>query len=128
MTRRLPHRRPLADLQAEQGRQGQGKRADVVVRFPRATRSSFPANNSVHLLVLTMGAGSVDTVAVNDEIVFHGGRSTRVDEMEISRAVSASMAERAGRLGYLSLAYVAGSCGKEISQRFKTQKPAYISL
>ena len=99
MTRRLPHRRPLADLQAEQGRQGQGKRADVVVRFPRATRSSFPANNSVHLLVLTMGAGSVDTVAVNGEIVFHGGRSTRVDEMEISRAVSASMAERAGRHG-----------------------------
>ena len=104
MTRRLPHRRPLADLQAEQGRLGKGKRADIVVRFPRATRFSFPANNSVHLLVLTMGAGSVDTVAVNGEIVFRRGRSTRVDEMEISRAVSASMAERAGGLGYLSLA------------------------
>ena len=45
-----------------------------------------------------MGTGSVDTVLVNGEIVFSGGHSTRVDELEVYRAVSDSVIARAKRL------------------------------
>ncbi|MYC95620.1 MAG: amidohydrolase family protein [Caldilineaceae bacterium SB0661_bin_32] len=87
-----------AGLQAELGSLEPGKRADIVIRSPRAA-GAYPANNPVHLLALTMGTGSVDTVLVNGEVVLRDGRSTRVDELEISRAVTASVAARAQRLG-----------------------------
>ena len=87
-----------AGLQAELGSLEPGKRADVVVRSPRAA-GSYPANNPVHLLALTLGAGSVDSVLVNGKVVLRNGRSTRVDELEISQAVTTSVAARARRLG-----------------------------
>lgn len=87
-----------AGLQAELGSLEPEKRADIVVRSPRAA-GAYPANNPVHLLALTMGTGSVDTVLVDGEVVLRGGRSTRVDELEISRSVTTSVAARAQRLG-----------------------------
>ncbi len=87
-----------AGLQAELGSLEPGKRADVVVRSPRAA-GSYPANNPVHLLALTLGAGSVDSVLVNGKVVLRNGRSTRVNELEISKAVTASVAARVRRLG-----------------------------
>ena len=87
-----------AGLQAELGSLETGKRADIVIRSPRAA-GAYPANNPVHLLALTMGTGSVDTVLVNGQVVLRRGRSTRVDELEIAQAVTASVAQRAQRLG-----------------------------
>jgi len=87
-----------AGLQTELGSLEPGKRADIVVRSPRAA-GAYPANNPVHLLALTLGNGSVDTVLVNGEVVLRRGRSTRVDELEIAQAVTASVAQRAQRLG-----------------------------
>ena len=87
-----------AGMDAEIGSLEPGKRADVVVRSARAAEA-YPANNPLHLLALTMGAGSVDTVLVNGEVVFSEGRSTRVDESEVYGAVSASVVARANRLG-----------------------------
>ena len=86
-----------AGLEAELGSLEAGKRADVVVRFPRAS-GAYPANNPVHLLALTMESGSVDTVLVNGEELFRGGHPTRVDELEIGRAVTESVVARARRL------------------------------
>ena len=87
-----------AGMGAELGSLEPGKRADVVVRSARVPEAS-PGNNPVHQLALTMGGGSVDTVLVNGEMVFNGGHSTRVDEMEVYRDVSASVIARAERLG-----------------------------
>ena len=87
-----------AGMDEELGSLEPGKRADVVVRSAGAAEA-YPANNPVHLLALTMGAGSVDTVLVNGEVVFSGGRSVRVDETEVYRTVSNSVVERAARLG-----------------------------
>ncbi|MDE0142445.1 MAG: amidohydrolase family protein [Caldilineaceae bacterium] len=87
-----------AGLQSELGSLEPGKLADIVIRSPRAA-GAYPANNPVHLLALTMGTGSVDTVLVNGEVVLRNGRSTRIDELEINRAVTASVAARAKRLG-----------------------------
>ena len=87
-----------AGLQTELGSLEPGKRADIVVRSPRAA-GAYPANNPVHLLALTLGNGSVDTVLVNGQVVLRRGRSTRVDELEIAQAVTASVAQRAQRLG-----------------------------
>ena len=87
-----------AGMDAEVGSLESGKRADVVVRSARAAEA-YPANNPLHLLALTMGTGSVDTVLINGEVVFSGGHSTRVDEAEVYRAVSDSVVVRAGRLG-----------------------------
>ncbi len=86
-----------AGLEAELGSLEFGKRADVVVRSARAAEA-YPANNPIHLLALTMGTGSVDTVLVNGEVVFSGGHSIRVDETEVYRAVSDSVVARAKRL------------------------------
>ncbi len=86
-----------AGLDAELGSLESGKRADVVVRSARAAEA-YPANNPVHLLALTMGTGSVDTVLVNGEVVFSGGHSVRVDEAEVYRTVSDSVVARANRL------------------------------
>ena len=99
MTRPLPQRRPLFDLKAELGSLKPGKRPEAVVRPARAA-GFHSTNNPVHLQALTMGSGSVDTVLVNGEIVLRGGPSTRVNELEISRAVTGSMAAQAGRLGF----------------------------
>ncbi|MCY4651972.1 MAG: amidohydrolase family protein, partial [Dehalococcoidia bacterium] len=87
-----------AGMGTELGSLESGKRADVVVRSAQAAEA-YPANNPLHLLTLTMGAGSVDTVIVNGEIVFSGGHSTRVDEEESYRIVSDSVIARAKRLG-----------------------------
>ena len=86
-----------AGLDAGLGSLESGKRADVVVRSARAAEA-HPANNPIHLLALTMGTGSVDSVLVNGEVVFSGGHSTRVDEPEVYRTVSDSVVERAKRL------------------------------
>ena len=87
-----------AGMDAEVGSLESGKRADVVVRSARAAEA-YPANNPLHLLALTMGTGSVDTVLVNGEVVFSRGHSTRVDEAEVYRTVSDSVVARASRLG-----------------------------
>ena len=87
-----------AGMEAELGSLASGKRADIVVRSPLAAEG-YPANNPLHLLALTMSAGSVDTVLVNGQIVFRGGHSTRVDEVEVYRAATDSVIERAQRLG-----------------------------
>ena len=85
-------------MAAELGSLEPGKRADIVVRSAQAAEA-YPSNNPVHLLALTMGTGSVDTVLVNGEVVLSGGHSIRVDEQGIFRAVSDSVIARAGRLG-----------------------------
>lgn len=87
-----------AGMDAELGSLESGKRADIVVRSAGAAEA-YPSNNPIHLLALTMGAGSVDTVLVNGEVVFTKGHSTRVDEQEVYAKVSESVVERAGRLG-----------------------------
>ena len=87
-----------AGMDGELGSLEVGKRADIVVRSAGAAEA-YPSNNPVHLLALTMGAGSVDTVLVNGQTVFRGGHSTRVDEEEVYRKVSESVAARAKRLG-----------------------------
>ena len=87
-----------AGMEEELGSLESGKRADIVVRSARAAEA-YPSNNPIHLLALTMGAGSVDTVMVNGKVVFKDGHSTRVDEEEVYRKVSESVAARARRLG-----------------------------
>ena len=86
-----------AGMEAELGSLESGKRADVVVRSPRASEA-HPDNNPVHLLALTMGTGTVDTVLVDGQVVLREGRSTRVDEAEVYRTVSNSVTARASRL------------------------------
>lgn len=87
-----------AGLQSELGSLEPGKRADIVLRSPRAA-GTYPAYNPLHLLALTMGSDSVDTVLVNGQPVLRQGRTTRVDELKINRTVTASVAARAERLG-----------------------------
>ncbi len=87
-----------AGLEAELGSLEPGKRADVVVRSSLVAEA-YPSDNPLHLLALTMGTGSVDTVVVNGQVVFTGGESARVDEREVYRSVSHSVAARARRLG-----------------------------
>ena len=87
-----------AGLGGELGSLEVGKRADIVVRSTRSPEA-YPDNNPVHALALRLRAGSVDTVLVNGEVVFSGGGSTRVDELEIYETVSDSVIARANRLG-----------------------------
>ena len=87
-----------AGLDAELGSLEPGKRADIVVRFTQSAEA-YPDNNPVHALALRMRAGSVDIVLINGEIVFSGGHSTRVDELEVYKTVSDSVIARANRLG-----------------------------
>ena len=86
-----------AGMDPELGSLEPGKRADVVVRSPLASEA-HPDNNPVHLLALTMGTGTVDTVLVDGQVVLRDGHSTRVDEPEIYRTVSNSVTARAKRL------------------------------
>ena len=85
-------------MDTELGSLQSGKRADVVVRSA-GVAEAYPANNPLHLLALTMGTGSVDTVLINGEVVFREGHSTRVDEIEVYRTASDSVVARAKRLG-----------------------------
>lgn len=87
-----------AGLESELGSLAPGKRADLVVRSANAAEA-YPDNNPLHALALRLGAGSVATVLVNGATVFSGGRSTRVDEADVYRVVSDSVAARAKRLG-----------------------------
>lgn len=87
-----------AGMETEMGSLEPGKRADVVIRSA-AVAEGYPDNNPLHVLALTMGSGSVDTVLVNGKVVFSGRRSTRVDESEVCRSVSESVVARAKRLG-----------------------------
>ena len=87
-----------AGLESELGSLERGKRADVVVRSAQVAEA-HPDNNQPHSLALRLGTGSVDTVLVNGEVVFSSGTSTRVDEMDVQRGASDSVAARAGRLG-----------------------------
>ena len=87
-----------AGLGGELGSLEVGKRADIVVRSTRSPEA-YPDNNPVHALALRLRAGSVDTVLVNGEVVFSGGGSTRVDELEVYKTVSDSVIARAKRLG-----------------------------
>jgi cytosine/adenosine deaminase-related metal-dependent hydrolase len=75
-----------------------GKRADIVIRTGSAAES-YPAVNPVHQLALTNREGSVDTVVINGEVVFRGGRSTRVDEDAVFATAKASVVRRMKRLG-----------------------------
>lgn len=87
-----------AGMDTELGSLERGKRADVVVRSARVAEA-HPDNNQPHSLALRLGAGSVDTVLVNGEVMFSGGTSTRVDELDVQRGASDSVAARANRLG-----------------------------
>ena len=87
-----------AGLGGELGSLEPGKRADIVVRSAQSPEA-YPDNNPVHALALRLRAGSVDTVLVNGEVVFSGGGSTRVDELEVYKTVSDSVIARAKRLG-----------------------------
>ena len=87
-----------AGLEDQLGNLQAGKRADIVLRSPRATEG-HPDNNPCYVLALTLGVGSVDTILVDGRVVMRDGRSTRVDELEVNRAVSASVQGRAERLG-----------------------------
>lgn len=87
-----------AGMDGELGSLEPGKKADIVLRSPDAAEA-HPSNNPPHLLALTMGSGSVDTVLVNGSTVFKNGHSTRLDEQEAYMKVSRSVAARALRLG-----------------------------
>ena len=88
-----------AGMDAEIGSIEVGKRADIVVRDSRAAEA-YPDNNPVHVLALTLGQGSVRTVLVDGVRVFDDGVSTRVDEREVCREISASVSARAARLSF----------------------------
>ena len=92
------HAAAAAGLASELGSLETGKRADIVIRDPRAAES-YPDNNVCHVLALTMGPGSVHTVLVDGQVIFADGYSSRVDEREVHRQVSTSVRERAQRLG-----------------------------
>lgn len=87
-----------AGLAEELGSLAPGKRADLVIRTAVAAETG-PAVNPVHQLALTSRAGTVETVIVNGEVVFHGGRSTRIDEAEVRAEARRSVERRMARLG-----------------------------
>ena len=92
------HAASAAGMASELGSLEAGKRADVVLRN-RGAAEGYPDNNPAHVLALTMGPGSVETVLVDGRVVFDEGRSTRVDERAVYQEVSDSVRERARRLG-----------------------------
>jgi 5-methylthioadenosine/S-adenosylhomocysteine deaminase len=93
------HAAAAAGMEAEVGSLEPGKRADLVLRSTQ-TAEAYPDNNPIHRLALTLRSGSVETVLVNGEVVFSGGHSTRVDEVQAYQAVSESVVARAERLGF----------------------------
>ena len=78
-----------------------GKRADLVVSWPRAAEA-YPAANPVQQIALTHRAGHARTVVVNGEVVVDDGRSTRVDEGEVFANANASIRRRIEQLGLSS--------------------------
>ena len=108
-----------AGLDAELGSLEPGKRADVVVRIGRSVPEAYPANNPIHVLALTMGSGSVDTVLVNGEVVFSGGRLN-----------SSGRGRRLpGRLGLSGCASEAARCrsGPRVADRELTSERVSVS-
>ena len=87
-----------AGLSDQVGSLEPGRRADLVIRSASAAETG-PGVNPVHQLALTSRAGTIDTVIVNGEVVFHGGRSTRLDEAEVRAAARRSVEQRMARLG-----------------------------
>jgi len=87
-----------AGLSDQLGSLEPGRRADLVIRSASAAETG-PGVNPVHQLALTSRAGTIDTVIVNGEVVFHGGRSTRLDEAEVRAAARRSVEQRMARLG-----------------------------
>jgi cytosine/adenosine deaminase-related metal-dependent hydrolase len=87
-----------AGLADELGSLEPGKRADLVIRSAGAAETG-PGVNPVHQLALTSRTGTVETVVVNGEVVFHGGRSTRLDEAEVRVEARRSVERRMARLG-----------------------------
>ncbi len=85
----------LADLT---GSLEPGKRADLVIRN-RDAAAAWPGTNVVHQLAFQYGAGSVDTVLVDGQVVLRSGRSTRVEERSIYQEAQASVQGRMKRLG-----------------------------
>jgi 5-methylthioadenosine/S-adenosylhomocysteine deaminase len=81
-----------------------GKRADIVIRT-RDAAESYPAVNPVHQLALTARAGTVDVVLVDGKIVFKGGKSTVLDELQVCAEAQASVRRRMERLGLAPLRY-----------------------
>jgi cytosine/adenosine deaminase-related metal-dependent hydrolase len=86
-----------AALADELGSLEPGKRADLVIRT--AAAETGPAVNPVHQLALTSRAGTVGTVIVNGDVVFHAGHSTRMDEAEVRAEAKRSVERRMARLG-----------------------------
>jgi 5-methylthioadenosine/S-adenosylhomocysteine deaminase len=68
-----------------------GKLADIVL-LRRDTAAFTPLNDVVSQLVFCENGSSVDCVIVNGEVVVHGGRPTKVNEMEVLQ-----LAERSRR-------------------------------
>ena len=61
-----------------------GKLADLVL-LRRDTPAFTPLNDVIGQIVFCENGSDVDTVIVNGEVVFEGGRLTRVDEREVLR-------------------------------------------
>jgi cytosine/adenosine deaminase-related metal-dependent hydrolase len=75
-----------------------GKRADVVIRALDAAEM-MPTIDPVHQIV-TVGHGpSADTVLVNGRVVLRGGRTSRVDDVQLFAKARASVAQVIERLG-----------------------------
>ncbi len=88
----------VAGLDGEVGSLEAGKRADIVIRAPNVAES-YPAVNPLHHLALMGNSGNVDTVLVNGQVVWRGGRSTRIDEGQVFARAKASVERRMKRLG-----------------------------
>jgi 5-methylthioadenosine/S-adenosylhomocysteine deaminase len=98
-----------AGLADELGSLEPGKRADLVIRSAGAAETG-PGVNPVHQLALTSRTGTVETVVVDGQVVFHGGRSTRLDETEVRVEARRSVERRMARLGLdTSLAWPVGT-------------------
>lgn len=81
-----------------------GKRADIVVRSPRAPEA-FPGVNPVHQLALTCRAGTVDTVLVGGTVILRNGKPVLIDEEHVLADVRASVKRRMMRLELSATAY-----------------------
>ena len=75
-----------------------GKRADLVIRTADAPET-HPMTNPLHQLAFTRGAGIVDTVIVDGQIVSRHGHATQVDEGVVFAEARACVERRMNRLG-----------------------------
>jgi cytosine/adenosine deaminase-related metal-dependent hydrolase len=74
-------------LGAEIGSIEESKRADILL-LDSAAANNIPSYDVVSSVVLCSLESMVDTVMVNGKIIFAKNRFTRVDEVEILRAVA----------------------------------------